>query len=355
MPPWFADPQYGNFVNDPSLTKAQIDTLLAWVDSGAKEGDAKDAPKPFEFTDGWSIGKPDLVLEMPSEFQVPASGTVDYQHFIIPTNFTEDKWVTAVEFRPSNRSVVHHTAVFVRPPGSRWLTGKKTGEQFGMTQWSRGMSPYDEIIGGYVPGHVTEPLKPGQARLIKAGSDLVLQVHYTATGKPATDRSRVGIIFAKERPKQRIYAVQVANPRLVIPAGAENYEVIGRMTLQEETTLLTLSPHMHVRGKNMEFRAYYPDGTSETLLNVPKYAFSWQLTYDLATPKQLPKGTRIECIAHYDNSRNNPLNPDPTAEVHWGDQSWDEMLVGVMNVAVPPAMDVIDLFRPKKAERAGLN
>jgi hypothetical protein len=355
MPPWFADPKSGHFANDPSLTKAEIDTLVAWANTGAKEGNPKDAPMARAVTDGWSIGKPDLVLEMPAEFQIPAAGTIDYQHFIVPTNFTEDKWVTAVEFRPSNRSVVHHTAVFVRPPGSRWMRDKKTGEQFGMTQWSRGMSPYDEIIGGYVPGNVPEGLKPGQAALIKAGSDLVLQVHYTATGKPAADRSRVGIIFAKEAPKERVYSIQAANPRLVIPPGADNFEASAKLTLQEDSTLLALSPHMHLRGKSFEFKAYYPDGTSETLLNVPNYKFTWQLTYELAEPKRLPKGTRIECIAHFDNSANNATNPDPTAEVRWGDQSWNEMLVGVMSVAVPPSMDVMDLFRLKKAESAGLN
>jgi hypothetical protein len=196
-------------------------------------------------------------------------------------------------------------------------------------------------------------MKPGQAKLVKAGSDLVLQMHYTANGKATTDISRIGIVFATEKPTERILTLAAANANFAIPPGDSNYQVDAKLTLQDDATLINLLPHMHFRGKSFEYRVTYPSGEKETLLDVPHYDFNWQLTYDLAQPKLLPKGTVIECTAHYDNSPNNPYNPDPTKEVHFGEQTWEEMMIGFMDVAVPMNKTAMDLMRPKKAAQSG--
>jgi len=341
MPPWFSDgAEHGKFANERVLAPSEIETLTAWADGGAREGDPKDAPAPVEFAEGWSIGKPDVVLEVANEFQVPASGTIDYQYIVIPTNFTEDKWVEKIEARPSNRKVVHHAVIMAREPGSMYFRAVKPGVPFAVPDSGKqkkredtgdGMwwaAPGTEIVTTYVPGGVAYQVGPGQARLIKAGSDLLLQMHYTANGKAATDRTRIGIVFAKEPPKERVKNMLVYNPFLKIPAGAGNHRVEARVTLDAPATLTAMFPHMHVRGKAFEYRVVYPTGESEVLLNVPKYDFNWQLTYLPKKPILLPKGTRLDCVAHYDNSPKNKFNPDPSKEVRWGDQTWEEMMIG---------------------------
>ncbi|MBZ5603792.1 MAG: cytochrome c [Acidobacteriia bacterium] len=314
MPPWQADPHYGKFTNDPSLTQAEKDELVAWVDGGAREGLASDAPKPVQFTEGWRIAKPDVVFEMPREFSVPAKGAIDYQYIPVATNFTEDKWVAAVEVRPGDRSVVHHAIVMV---------DSGNGE--------RGQ----EYLAGYAPGMTPQTWKPGQARLIKAGSYLVFQMHYQATGKPAKDRTRIGLIFAKKPAAEQIVGMQAAAHWLAIPAGEPNYRVQAMEPIRETSYLVGMRAHMHLRGKSFMFRAIYPNGDTEILLNVPKYDFNWQPYYYLETPKLLPKGTRIEATAVFDNSPNNPFNPNPNATVFWGPQTWDEMMIGWFDLAVP--------------------
>jgi hypothetical protein len=347
MPPWFADPAYGHFSNDRSLTKHEIETLIAWVDAGAPAGNPKDAPAPVEFTEGWNIGKPDVILEMASEYQVPASGTIEYQHFIVPTGFTEDKWVQVVELRPGNRSVVHHAAVFVRPPESKWMREVKPGEPASGKQVA-GQGLSDELLDFHVPGSVPHRLEPGQAKLIKAGSDLVFQMHYTAGGKPATDRTRIGIVFAKQAPRERIFTLQIANRGFAIPPGAGDYPVEAKLVVQDSARIVALNPHMHLRGKSFEFRIAPPGGESQVLLRVPRYDFSWQLQYYLTEQMALSPGTRIECYARFDNSPNNGANPDPSKEVHWGDQSWEEMMVGTVDVAIDVRTNPMDLYRPKR-------
>lgn len=350
MPPWFANPQHGKFANDRSLSQVEIDALAAWADGGAKEGNQKHAPKKIEWVEGWQIGQPDQAFEMPADFSVPASGTIEYQHFIIPTGFTEDRWISAIEARPGNRALLHHAVVFVRPPQSKWIREAKPGVAFVPNRdWRVGVSLYDEVLDTYVPGAIPHKLPPGQAKMIPAGSDLVFQLHYTANGKPGTDRSRIGVIFAKEPPKERVYTVNISNSRFVIPPGVPAHPVEGRMLLREDARLVGLSPHMHLRGRSMMFTAVYPTGEKQTLLDVPKYDFNWQLYYYLAEQMPLPKGTRIEVFATYDNSPNNPRNPDATAEVRWGDQSWQEMMVGFMDVAINAKVDPMDLFRPRPA------
>ena len=354
MPPWFADPKYGHFENDRTLSQAEITTLVSWVDTGAKAGDPKDAPKPLTFVEGWNIGKPDVVFEMPTAFEIPASGTIDYQYVIMHTNFTEDKYVQFAESRPSDREHVHHILSFIREPGSKWMQGEPIGVAFLPNRnggGDGGGASIGDSLGGYAPGTVPNVMRPGQAILVKAGSDLVLQLHYTTDGKPGEDRSKVGLIFAKEKPTARLVMLSAMNPKFAIPPNDPNYEVTAKVTLQRDSTLMSFLPHMHLRGKDMEFVATFPDGTKQTLLSVPHYSFSWQLSYYLAKPLFLPKGTTIEAIAHFDNSVNNPSNPDPTKEVHYGEQSWDEMMFGFFTVAVNPDVTVMDLMRPPRPQK----
>jgi hypothetical protein len=360
MPPWFADPAYGKYANDRSLTPSEISILAAWVDAGAPEGNPAEAPKPPKLPEDWTIGVPDAVIEMPHEFHVPASGTIEYQYIRIPTMFTEDKWVEKVEVRPGNRAVVHHLVVFAREPGAPFLENLRPGIARGLpapktrpaANNRAGVfidTPGAEVLGVYVPGGVVWQLKPGQARLIKAGSDLIFQMHYTTNGTPGADRTRVGVIFAKGPPTERVRSLVVANPYLRIPPRAADFPVEARVTLHENARLVSLFPHMHVRGKAFEYRAIYPNGESEVLLRVPRYDFNWQLTYQLAQELPLPKGTVLECTARYDNSPANPHNPNPDAEVAWGDQTWEEMLAGFMDLAFDPAADPGDLVRPRRA------
>ena len=352
MPPWFADPAHGSFQNDRRLPQNDIATLTAWAQGGALEGDPKDAPKPVAFVEGWNIGTPDVVLEMPAEYDVPPSGTIEYQHFIVPTHFTEDRWVRVVELRPGNGAVVHHAAVFVRPPKSGWMREAKVGQAF-PSQDSENQDLSDEMLDFHVPGSVPHALPPGQAKLIPAGSDLILQMHYTPNGKPAKDRSRLGLIFAKEPPAERVYTLPVINHDLVIPPGAPDYRVGAKMIIQDDTKLVSMNPHMHLRGTAFEFRAVYPTGESRVLLRVPNYNFAWQLQYYLKRQLALPKGTRVELSAWYDNSANNPANPDPAREVRWGDQSWDEMMVGTLDLTLPVTGDPMNLVRPKAVAKDG--
>ena len=349
MPPWFADPHYGKFGNDRTLSQSEIDTLVAWADSGAKEGNPKDAPKPIAFVEGWRIGKPDMILEMPTAFEVPASGTIDYQYIVIPSGLTEDKYVQMAEARPGNNALVHHIIAFIREPGSPWLKDAPKGVAFVPNRnGGRAGAALGDSLAGYAPGVTPRIMQPGQAKMIKAGSDIVLQMHYTANGTAGADKSRIGIVFATEKPTERVLSIAAATMNFVIPPGDPNYEVGAKLTLQADSTLVSLLPHMHFRGKDFIYRATYPTGEKEILLSVPHYDFNWQLSYDLAQPKVLPKGTVIECTAHFDNSANNKYNPDPTKEVHFGEQTWEEMMFGFFDVAVPVDVSARDLMFPKQ-------
>ncbi|MBZ5601370.1 MAG: thiol-disulfide isomerase [Acidobacteriia bacterium] len=360
MPPWFADPHYGKFANDRTMAESDIHTLVAWVDAGAKAGNVKDAPKPAEFAEGWQIGKPDMVFEVPTAFNVPASGTIDYQYVRLPTNFTEDKYVQMAEAVPSDREHVHHIIAFIRDPHSPWMKDAPIGVPFvperpkqeqGQRQGEGGGGgsiAAGDMLAGYAPGTVPDEFKPGQVKLIPKGADIIFQLHYTANGKTGSDKSRVGVIFAKTEPKERVFSLAVTTANFAIPPGDPNYKVEAKLTLQDDSTLEMLLPHMHLRGKDMEVRATFPDGRKEVLLSVPHYSFSWQLSYYLAEPMKLPAGTILEATAHFDNSPNNPDNPDPKKEVHFGEQSWDEMMFAFFDVAVPLNKNPMDLMRPKK-------
>lgn len=350
MPPWYADSHFGSFTNAPKLTQSEIETLATWSDTGAKEGNPKNAPAPIAFTDGWQIGKPDYVIEMPLDYAVPASGTIDYQYIVIPTNFQEDRWVQAAEARPGNKALVHHIIAFIAEPGNPAIKDAKPGVPF-VPKQGVGLN-LSASVAGYAPGMVPQVLQPGQAKLVPAGALVVLQLHYTANGTAGTDRSKVGLIFAKEPPKEKVLTLAASNGKFAIPPGDGAYRVDSKIVLQHDSKLVNLLPHMHFRGKSFEYRAIYPTGEKETLLSVPKYDFNWQLTYYEASQKLLPQGTVIECTAYFDNSANNKFNPDPTKEVHWGDQTWEEMMIGFFDVAVPVDVTVMDMVRPKKPAAA---
>jgi hypothetical protein len=353
MPPWFADPHYGKFANDRSLSQTEIDTLSAWADSGAKEGGAKDAPAPKRWVQGWNIAQPDRVIDLPVEIKVPAKGEVDYQYILVPLNLTGDAWVQMAEVRPSVPTVVHHAVVFVREPESKWLRGeieegkpwtappnRRTAETFG------GGS---DILTVYTPGMIPDVWKPGLAKKIRAGSDLIFQMHYTANGKEAVDRTKIGLVFSKQPPSKRVLSVAAVNTGFVIPPGDPDYKVTAVAPHPNEAELLSLFPHMHLRGKAFEYRLVQPTGESETILRVPRYDFNWQLSYKLEKPLKLVPGSKIECTAWYDNSSNNPANPDPKASVKWGEQSWEEMMIGFYDIAVDAGYDRRTFYNRKRS------
>lgn len=313
MPPWHADPRHGHFSNDRKLSQAEINTLVDWVNQGTPEGLAEDAPPAKEFAEGWRIGKPDAIFELPQEVSIPASGTVPYKYFSTETNFKEDMWIEAAEARPGNRGVIHHIIVFYQAPGNR-----------------RGIQEQNWIVAA-APGDEPLRLPEGVGRKIPAGSKLIWQMHYTPTGKPETDRSQVGFKFCKTPPEKTARVFGIDNKRFIIPAENPNYTVKAGHTVDSPVTLLGMMPHMHLRGKAFDYTANYPDGRKEVLLSVPQFDFNWQTSYRLAKPLSIPAGTRIECVAHFDNSAGNPANPDPKNSVRWGDQTWEEMMIGYLD------------------------
>ena len=353
MPPWFADPQVGHFANDRSLSQKEIDTIVAWVTAGAPKGDPKDMPAPVNFVEGWGIPKPDMIFQLPKEFPVPESGMVEYQYVIVPTGFTEDKWVQAVEVRPTERSVVHHIIAYIREPGSNYFKDQKRGVFFeappAKTDENVDTSalPSDFLVG-YAPGQPAEVLPVGEAKLVKAGSDIVFEVHYTPKGRAVMDRTKLGLVFAKEPPKKRVQTLSAVNGTFKIPPGDPNYRVDASFEIRKEVILASIHPHMHARGKDFEYRIVFPDRETRTILRVQQYNWHWQLWYNLDEPIVLPPGARIECTAHFDNSPNNPENPDPTKTVIWGQQSWDEMMVGFFNLVYDPRISPKDLLPEKK-------
>jgi hypothetical protein len=318
MPPWHADPHYGKFGNDRHLAAGELDTLLTWLDSGRALGDKRDLPEPRSFEDGWVIGKPDVIFDLPEERTIPATGVVPYQYYRTPTNFKEDVWVQAAEGRPGNRGVVHHIVVSISDPRNKDPKGPA----------NRGFG--ESILVGEAPGDIPLILPTGVAKRIPAGAELIWQMHYTPNGKEAKDKSQLGLVFYKgpEEPKYNCQTLGISENAFVIPPGEPNHKVESEWTAPRDTLLLSFMPHMHLRGKDFEYRATYPDGHTDTILAVPRYDFSWQTQYRLAEPLRLPKGTKIHCTAHFDNSAANPANPDPKTAVRFGEQTWEEMMIG---------------------------
>ena len=347
MPPWFADPNYGHFANDRRLSQSDIDTLVAWVDGGAVEGDAKDKPAPVTFQDGWQI-KPDMVIEMPNPFQIPATGTINYQYIRVKGSFPEDVWVSAAEMRPSNPAVLHHGKVWVVPPGSQWMVDATPGMPYeGRETGRNSAADGNDILGKFNPGLGAQTFDiGGSAKFVPKGSDLVFELHYTAVGKATSDQSKLGLVLAKHAPVTRYFLSSGPTAsNLVIPAGDSNAEVVSEVTVGlDDAKLVYVQPHMHLRGKDFELRAIYPTGESETLFK-GIFDFNWQLGYDFAKPIPLPKGTRLIAISHFDNSANNKFNPDPAKEVRWGPQNWDEMSNAFVGLIFNANDDAAKLFK----------
>ncbi|MGD9723786.1 MAG: redoxin domain-containing protein [Pirellulales bacterium] len=324
MPPWHADPQHGKFANDARLSDDELQLIARWVAAGAPEGDRSELPEPPQFTAGWMIPEPDQIVHMPKEFAVPAQGTVDYQNFVVDPGWKEDKWVTAMEPRPGNPSVVHHIVMYVVPPRG---VNKYFSADLPLTQL--------DWFSSFAPGLRPAVLPEGTARYIPAGSKLIFQMHYTPNGAAQTDRSYVGIKFADPKTVKREIAVQHSGTHdFLIPAHAENHQVESSYTFEHDSLLWSVSPHMHLRGKDFRYTLVYPDGREEVILHVPQYDFGWQTTYTLAEPMRVPKGARLNCVAHFDNSENNLNNPDPSKDVRYGPQTWEEMCYGWFEICL---------------------
>jgi mono/diheme cytochrome c family protein len=375
MPPWHADPHTGQFSNDRRLTEAEIETIKAWVDGQSLEGDPRDLPPQPEFVEGWNIGKPDLILHMPEEFTLEGAGPDEYHYFEVDPGFTEDKYVQMVEARPGNRRIVHHISAFIVPPAGGPIQQKLTREEGERLRVQQGkdsifqregvvirLKPevpvYDDgcrlpsggggdrldgggqrnvrtWLGGFVPGVNGLTWEPGTFKKIPAGSKIILNIHYSrTTGKVEKDRSMIGLIFAKEPPKKELHTRWIANHYFQIPPRANNHKVTACWTTNEDIHLVSAAPHMHFRGKAMEIRAFYPDGRSEALINVPGYDFSWQTMYFFKRPVAIPKGTRFMLTAHFNNSSQNKYNPDPNQVVRWGDPTYDEMMVALFEYTI---------------------
>ncbi len=356
MPPWHADRQYGAFRNEQSLTPAEIDTIVKWANAGAPEGNPSRMPALPKFPEGWQIGTPDVVLEMPTTYQIPARGEIPYQYFEVATNFTEDRWMQAGEVRAGDRAHVHHIIVYVKSPAPTPSPSVMTNRPIISAAPAGAVAPAprpaapatprpaaaespvartgDQMLVNWAVGEDAPMFLPGMAKRIPKGSTLVFQMHYTTNGTPSSDKSKIGLIFTKEPPKREVRTGMILNPLFAIPPGAGNHEIAAEGTFTEDVAVWSLHPHMHLRGKDMTYTATYPDGRSEIVLRVPKFDFGWQTDYWLAKPLMLPKGSKLHVSAHYDNSTANRANPDPTATVRWGDQTWEEMMIGFYTYTV---------------------
>jgi hypothetical protein len=347
MPPWHADAPSGTFVNERILTDEDRATIVSWVDNGAPEGSPADLPDVPAFASGWTIGPPDAVVAIPAEFEVPARGEIDYQHFQVSTDFSEDKWVQAIEIRPSAPSVVHHILVYSRAPDGdrpaqafrnvnpqpeisrRDRQARRADQESSLPQISGPFSAQPRDMGVLIattaPGTNALVFPQGRAMRIKAGSILTFQVHYTASGETTSDQSKVGFVFADAPPQQEVHSGAFLNAGFVIPAGEPNHRVDSAIEFVRDVHVTAIFPHTHLRGKSWEYRLVYPDGRSEIVLSMPQYDFNWQTYYQFAEALAVPAGSRLEAIAHFDNSGSNSANPDPTVDVFWGQQTWEEM------------------------------
>lgn len=351
MPPWFADGTSTlKFANDPRLPDSEIAVIDQWVEAGALEGKR---PKRVAAVEPAGSGfSADMSVTVPAPFPVPANATIDYQYFVLRLPFTYDRWVNGVEIRPSDRSVVHHAVAFIRPPGSKWLRNAPsdgrpwTPPANDASALAEARATTEDILAVYTPGTRGIRFPDGMAKKIPAGSDLVLQVHYQSKKTAAQDQISVGLSMATENPKKRLLTLQMGRDDLRIPPNSADYKASVSGTLPRDAILVSLTPHMHLRGAQFDFEAFPPSspGAAQMLLRVKPYDFFWQYTYSLSTPKALPKGTVLKWTGYFDNSRNNPKNPDPTAEVTWGEQSNQEMMIGFFDVAVDPGMDKQSFF-----------
>jgi hypothetical protein len=341
MPPWPASTKEGGPFRDARvLSEAELATIAAWAEAGAPEGDAKDAPPARTWASDWPLGEPDLVLAMPEPYALSAEGRDEHRVFVVPTGLTEGKWVAAVDYKPGNPRVVHHILGAFDTLGRARKLDRDDPQPGYQVFGGFGLVPSGGL-NGWAPGKTPQRLPDGVGRYLPAGSDLLLQVHYHKSGKPVTDVTKVGLYFAKAPVDKQVRGQMVtpprpgplARPELRIPAGAENYEVKGSATIAQDAHLTGLTPHMHWLGKDFVLKATRPDGSTVTLIKIDQWNFNWQGAYDFVKPVALPKGTRLEMLAHFDNSANNPANPSkPPVEVHWGEQTTDEMCIGFLQV-----------------------
>lgn len=320
MPPWHVAPGYGPFINDRSLAERDKEVIRAWIDRGAPEGDADEAPRARRWPTDWQIGVPDAVVAIPEAFDIPAEGILGYKYVWVKTDFPEDRWIQAMEIRPSAPQVVHHALVFLEEPPQ-----PDESRDAIRRRWQGGLQGY---FAGLVPGQGATIFPEGFARKLPAGAWLKFQIHYTANGVPATDRTEMAFIFADTPPRHEVTVGSVQTTRFVIPAGAKRHEVTASTTFREPTTLLGFSPHMHLRGAGFRYTLVTPDQRERVVLDIPRYDFGWQTMYRLTEPITVPAGTRLIGTAWYDNSAGNPANPDPTRAVRFGEQTWDEMMIG---------------------------
>jgi len=336
MPPWGADSSIRAYQNDPSLTQDEVDTITAWVDGGSPRGNDADLPSVPQFAEGWSIGEPDLIFTMLEPFEVPADGTVPYSYVTVPTNLKQDTWISAHEFRPDDRRVLHHVISEVLEDDGKPATGEVMLRRDSERTRARGAR-----VGGYVPNRLGTVYPEGVAVRLPAGADIEGQMHYTTIGEPVTDQSSWGVVLTREPDEsiRRAGGGQVANLMFRIEPGNSAYEVTASRKIDSDTYLSTIMPHMHVRGKSAKVVVKYPDGREEVALSVPNYDFEWQLNYRLEEPMFLPAGSELQTVLTYDNSTNNRHNPDPTATVGWGDQTWEEMMLTFYGTVDGPASE----------------
>ena len=338
MPPWHADAPRGTFHGERRLTDDEKETILKWARNGAPQGDGKDLPAPPSFAAGWMIGTPDAVFEMPQAYDVPAEGVVHYEYFYAPTNFTEPKWIQAVEVRPGNREVVHHVLAYYRAaPDLQRTPLIRPSHPAGPPPSAAGRNPPQSLpfsrrlIGSYAPGTNPQVMPAGTALRLEAGGIIELQIHYTTTGKAASDRTRIGFVFSRDPKPREVLASAFLNPSFVLPAGKADVRVEADVTFLQDATVWGLFPHTHTRGKKWRYALELPDGTRRTVLDVPRYDFNWQTYYMFTSPLQVPAGAKLIATAWYDNSPRNRSNPDPKVDVRWGDQVWEEMhYTGIM-------------------------
>jgi Copper type II ascorbate-dependent monooxygenase, C-terminal domain len=345
MPPWHADAPHGTFLNERGLTDAERETLIRWAGGGAPQGDPNDMPKTPEYEPGWAMGKPDAVFEMQEDYKVPADGVVQYEYFYIPTNFTEPKWVKAVEVRPGNRALVHHVLVYYRakPDLQRTPVLRPNPAISRLPKDTSGQRPQREdlppprVLATYAPGTNPQVTPDGTAFRLEPGGVIELQMHYTTNGEAGTDRTRIGFKFADEPSPREVRPSHFLNAAFTLPAGAGDVAVDADVEFLQDATVWGLFPHTHLRGKKWEYKLVLPDGTTKTILSVPKYDFNWQTYYMFKEPLQVPKGAKIISTAWYDNSAANLSNPDSKVDVKWGDQTWEEMqYTGIMFSPVKP-------------------
>lgn len=327
MPPWFAAaPKDGHstWVNDPSLTKKEKEELIGWLNSDRPEGDKADAPIARVFDPGWQIGKPDAIIKPEKPIKVKAEGTMPYQNVVVESKLDDDKWIRGWEVRPSARQVVHHVLVFVTSPRGAKNPLENFAQNDGLTYWAI-----------YVPGNSSILYPEGLGKRFPKGAKVQFQIHYTPNGTATEDTPELGLLFAKEKPTHEVKVMPLVNPTFAIPPGADNHEVPAKFTLPFNAMILGFLPHMHLRGKAFRYEVTEPGGKSQVLLEVPRYDFNWQLLYKYSEPRPVPRGSTLKAIGWFDNSDKNPANPDPKKTVHWGLQTYEEMMLGYVEYYVP--------------------